>query len=222
MKKQFKRLLKVVFLFPLLPVFGIPGLEEAGADAGDNEGDSGGNEKKGSPPSPKKYDEAELDKIAGERSEAAKNKALSDYFKKQGLDEGDAKKALEEYKAKKASEAPTAEKLAEAERKALEAVAAANKRIITAEAKALAVTLGVKPDRVPYLLRMADIDGVDISEDGAVDEKKLKAALEKVLSDIPELKTAEKKPGYKAPNPSGGQAEDKGTFADAIREKLYK
>src|SRR5690625_1555873 len=50
----------------------------------------------------------------------------------------------------------------EAERKAQDAQTAANQRIINAEAKVLAVSLGVKPERVAYALKLADLSAVEV------------------------------------------------------------
>jgi len=78
----------------------------------------------------------------------------------------------------------------EAERKAQEAQAAAHRRIIQAEAKAQALALGVRPDRLEYALRLADLSEVEVGDDGEPDAAAIKAALEKVLNDLPELKGA--------------------------------
>jgi len=51
----------------------------------------------------------------------------------------------------------------EAERKAQEAQAAANRRIIQAEAKAQALALGVRPERLEYVLRLADLSEIEVA-----------------------------------------------------------
>jgi hypothetical protein len=72
-----------------------------------------------------------------------------------------------------------------------------NNTLRTTEAKLLAVELGVKPERVDYLMKLSNIDAVEV-KDGIVDKAALKAALEKTLTDLPELKAL---PG----SSSGGQ-----------------
>ena len=223
MRKRLKRLLKVLFMLPLIPIFGIPGAEGGGAEGGEAADGGGGAAKadgKDPPTAPKKYDEGELDRIAGERSEAAKNKALSDYFKAQGLSAEDAKKAMEDYKVKKAAETPTAEKLREVEENARKAVETANGRIVQSELKAAASALGVKAEKIPYLLKMAEVSGIEVKDDGSVDEKAVKAALEKVLADIPELKANDNKPGYKPPDPVGGQGAGSGEKPKNAQESI--
>src|SRR5690606_21437629 len=53
----------------------------------------------------------------------------------------------------------------EAERKAQETQAAAHRRIIQAEAKAQALALGVRPERLEYALRLADLSEVEVGDD---------------------------------------------------------
>lgn len=75
----------------------------------------------------------------------------------------------------------------EAEKKGKVAVDAANARIIAAEAKVQAAALGVKPEKVAYVLKLADLSGVAVDDNGNIDEKEVKKAVEKVTKDLPEL-----------------------------------
>jgi hypothetical protein len=77
--------------------------------------------------------------------------------------------------------------LTEAQTKAQEAEARANARILQAEAKAQAAALGVKAERLPYLLKLADLSNVEFGEDGEPNGEQIKAALSAVISDFPEL-----------------------------------
>lgn len=56
-----------------------------------------------------------------------------------------------------------------------------------AEVKVQAVALGVKPERIPYLLRLIDMNEIEVDE-GKVDADTVKKAINKVLKDMPELK----------------------------------
>lgn len=87
----------------------------------------------------------------------------------------------------------------EAERRAQEVQAAANQRLINAEARVQAVTLGIKPERIAYALKLADLSGVEVDGQGNPDAAAIKAALEAVLNDLPELK------GTQAPGKSGSE-----------------
>lgn len=76
-----------------------------------------------------------------------------------------------------------------AEKKAVDALAAANQRAISSEARVQAVALGIKPERIQHAMRLADLSGVTVDENGEPDVVAIKSALEAVLKDLPELKT---------------------------------
>lgn len=109
----------------------------------------------------------------------------------------------EAEEARKKEQMTEAEKLKaekeEAERKAQEAQTAANQRLINAEARVQAVTLGIKPERIAYALKLADLSGVEVDEQGNPDAAAIKSALEAVLNDLPELK------GTQGPSRSGSE-----------------
>lgn len=117
-------------------------------------------------------------RIAEERAKAAAA------AKKAAEDE--AKQAAERAKMDEA-ERLKAEK-ADAEQKATDAVAAANARVISAEAKVQAVEAGADPKQLAYVLRLAGLDGIEVGEDGQPDEKAIRKAIDKVLTDVPALK----------------------------------
>nr|DAP59444.1 MAG TPA: Major capsid protein [Caudoviricetes sp.] len=54
-----------------------------------------------------------------------------------------------------------------------------------------AASLGIDPSAVPYVVKLADLSDV-LDDSGAPDGGKIKAAVDKVLSDIPALKVARK------------------------------
>ena len=63
----------------------------------------------------------------------------------------------------------------------------ANNRVKVAEAKAVAAGLGIKAERIPYAVKLADLSDVDVSDDGEPDTDAIKTAMEQVTKDIPEL-----------------------------------
>lgn len=67
------------------------------------------------------------------------------------------------------------------------AITNANSVLRLADAKSQAAALGIKPERVDYALKLASIDAIEV-KDGVVDSAAIKAALETVLKDLPELK----------------------------------
>lgn len=78
----------------------------------------------------------------------------------------------------------------EADRKATAATDAANARIVKTEARAALADAGVKAERRDYALRMLELSSVTVDDAGNPDAKALKAAVEALLKDIPELKGA--------------------------------
>lgn len=58
-----------------------------------------------------------------------------------------------------------------------------------AEAKSVATSAGIKAERIDYALRLADLSAVKVSDDGVPDSTSIRTAVEKVLADIPELRT---------------------------------
>jgi hypothetical protein len=77
------------------------------------------------------------------------------------------------------------------------AIETSNAILRKADAKLQAAALGIKPERVDYALKLANIDAVEV-KDGVVDNAAIKAALEAVLKDLPELK------GVAVPPAGGG------------------
>jgi hypothetical protein len=100
-----------------------------------------------------------------------------------------------------------------------EALAGANQRLVQAEARALAAEKGVKTERVPYLLRLADLSGVKVNDEGDVDTAALTAAVVKVLEDMPELvetETARKRSGLDLNGQQGASQPQPEGLAGAI------
>lgn len=168
--------------------FDLQRFAEGDSDAGSNDGGTdadgsgqdtgdGGQGHAGTTPTDggKTFTQAELDAIIAKRlarERKAWEQQLEEERKKAQMTEAERLKAEKE----------------EAERRAKEAEAAANQRLIQAEAKVVALELGIKPERVAYAIRLANLSDVEVGENGQVDTKALKAALEQVIKDIPELK----------------------------------
>src|SRR5690606_10229090 len=134
----------------------------------------------------------ELDRIIQQRLQRERKKW------EQQLEEERRKAAMTEAERLKAEKE-------EAERRAQEVQAAAHRRIIQAEAKAQALALGVRPERLEYVLRLADLSDVAVGDDVEPDEAATRAALEKVLNDLPELR------GATPPAKSGSEFQGGGT-----------
>lgn len=77
-----------------------------------------------------------------------------------------------------------------------------NRTVLNSEARLKAIASGVKPERVEYALRIADLSGIEV-KDGVADVAAIQTAIDKILTDMPELK------GTTAPS-SGGSDFNRG------------
>lgn len=164
--------------------------DNAGGNADAGKTDSAGSGDKGTAAQTDageaKFTQADIDRIVGRETKKAAEKARADIeaeHKKQQMTE------TEKLQAEKA----------EAEKKATEAISTANQRLIQSTARVSAIELGIKPERIGAALKLADLSGVTVGDDGEPDAKAITAALEAVLKDLPELKAE-----TKADNASGG------------------
>lgn len=92
----------------------------------------------------------------------------------------------------------------EADKRADEVKTVADKRIINAESRIQAAALGVAPERISYVLKLADLTTVEIGDDGEPDAKAIKTALEAVKKELPELFSGEVRPKRSGFDFSGG------------------
>jgi hypothetical protein len=169
-----------------------------------------GTPKGGDDPTPgdggKTFTQAELDAIIAKRL-ARERKQWE-----QQLEEEKKKAAMTEAERLKAEKE-------EAEKRAQAAQQTANQRLITAEAKIVAAELGVKPNRINHLLKLADLSGVEVDDKGNIDSKAIKTALETILADFPELKGTGGGSVGGSGNPGGGKNDPK-DFRKASQEEF--
>ena len=104
---------------------------------------------------------------------AKEDTALKAYFKQQGLSQEEVEQAIAAFKQQKAASQPD--------------VAALQQAQMQAAATMAAVSLGIDAKTIPYVLKMADLGQV-MGQDGKINDEALKAALNKVLEDVPALK----------------------------------
>ena len=147
--------------------------DKKGADDGDQDKDdkAGGDDSKSKG---KTFTEDEVENIVKKRlarDRKDRDAELEEERKKAQMSEAEKAKAEKE----------------EAEKKAKHAEQAANKKIIQAEAKVQALSSGVKPDKLDYVLKLSDLDGIEVDDKGEPDTKAIKAAVDAVIEDLPEL-----------------------------------
>ena len=115
---------------------------------------------------------------------AKEDTALKAYFKQQGLSQEGMEQAIATFKQQKAAQQPDVGAL---QTQLAQAQAAAQKAMIDNAATMTAISLGIDAKTIPYVLKMADLSQV-MGQDGKINEETLKAALNKVLEDVPALK----------------------------------
>ena len=59
--------------------------------------------------------------------------------------------------------------------------------LVALSAQAAAAALGVKPERLDYAIKLADLSSIEVGDDMKVDGEAVKAAIQKVVDDLPEL-----------------------------------
>lgn len=115
---------------------------------------------------------------------AKEDTALKAYFKQQGLSQDEVEQAIAAFKQQKAANAPDVGAM---QVQVTQAQAAAQQAQINSAATMAAVSLGISATTIPYVIKLADFSQV-VGQDGKINEETLKAALNKVLEDVPGLK----------------------------------
>jgi transposase-like protein len=134
------------------------------------------------------YDEIfnKLDAILDKRSEGLAKSALKD----NGIDEteiADIVKAYREQKQTKANEQNEA--LTTAQNRVAELEKQISDKAVDDALSTAALELGIDAKQLPYVSRLANKDDL-LGSDGKPDAEKVKAAINKVLEDVPALKTS--------------------------------
>ena len=115
---------------------------------------------------------------------AKEDTALKAYFKQQGLSQQEVEQAIAAFKQQKAANTPDVGAM---QIQLTQAQEAAKQAQIQNAAILVAVSMGIDAKTIPYILKMADLSQA-VGQDGKVNEENLKAALNKVLEDVPALK----------------------------------
>ena len=158
-------------------------------DGAQNTGD--GNDNNGASPSAQGTNPSvsiDYDKIADvldKRGTQAQYAALKGYLKEQGVSADEMDKAIKDYKDKK-----------EADKQAQAEILDENKRLkaqiqnATIDAKINELAVGVSAEKLPFLSKLVDREGL-VKQDGSIDDEKVKTAIEEVLKAFPDFKSAQ-------------------------------
>lgn len=129
-----------------------------------------------------------IQEIIEGRNAKTEDSVLKAYFQKQGLSPEEMERAINAFKTQKANQANAQNKELTDTQASLQKVQLENQRLkIEKKAYDFVDDLNVDNKTMPYLLKMADFNNC-IGKDGNVLEDTLKAALQKVVDDVPGLK----------------------------------
>lgn len=154
--------------------------EGEGAAEGTGSQETPGSEDKGQQGEDKKFTQADLDKAIQDRlkRENKKYEKQLEDLKKQFTAGGDSE-----------GNADAGGQKGEEDNKAASILAQANQRLMEATATTEAVKLGVDPKYVGDVVRLANLSGIEIGEDGTLDSSKVSKAIDDVLKRLPMFKT---------------------------------
>ena len=160
----------------------------AGANTGDNNQNTQQNQngQQANNVQPPEIDYEKLSSLVAGKQSATEDSVLKGYFKQQGLSKEEMDQAISAFKAQKAANQPDVTKM---QADIQTAQAAALKSQIENKALLMHSELGIDLKTIPYVMKLADLSAVAVN--GAIDDAKLKDALNKVLEDVPQLKPQE-------------------------------
>ena len=122
------------------------------------------------------------------RNAKTEDSVLKSYFQKQGLSQEEIESAINTFKTQKANQANAQNKELTDAQASLQKIQLENQRLkVEKKAYDFVDDLNVDNKTMPYLLKMADLSNCT-DKDGNVLEDTLKAALQKVIDDVPGLK----------------------------------
>ena len=140
----------------------------------------------------KTFTQEDVDRIIEQRLERERSKHAQE-LERAKMDELERTKAEKEAADKARQEAETAR----------------DQALISSEIRVAALVAGVKPERLPYFIKLVNSEGISV-KDGVVDSKALNSAVEAVLRDMPEFvgKPGESKGGSDMGSQGGGSDDE--------------
>lgn len=145
---------------------------------------------------------------------ATEESVLKGYFKQQGLTKEQMDQAITAFKQQQAANQPDVNAM---QTQLAEAQQAAKQAQIQNAATMAAVSLGLEVKTIPYVLKMADLSQV-MGQDGKISDEAMKNALDKVLEDVPALKTQPGQPSGFIQVGAGGQGQQQTATDDALKK----
>lgn len=191
-------------------------LLNADGGAGGNGGAGASGEPADDPKPTPEFDYEKLASLINGKQTVAEDTVLKNYFKQQGLSPEDASEAIKAFKEQKKNSAPNIDELNQR-------ATTAEQRALKSEMKAMAYTLvdelGITNKEVPYVMRMAELK--DVVQEGAINKEKLKESMEKVLTELPQLKPSKADDkGFKGKVGGDGGSDGKSEHEAALRKAM--
>lgn len=152
-------------------------------------GESGSTGAQGTTPASQAIDYAKIEEIVNKRSESTADSVLKGYLKQQGLTGDELNQAVADFKAQKEQAQKAAQQESEnirLENQQLKAQILNSN--IDSKLTALASAEGVQAEKVPFLLKLANREGLT-NDKGEIVEEKVKASIQEVLKAFPDFKT---------------------------------
>ncbi len=137
-------------------------------------------------PQTPEFDYEKLAGLVAGKQTVAEDTVLKNYFKQQGLSEGEVQQAISQFKQQKAASQPD---VGQIQQQMMQARNAAQEAQLQSAAMMAAVELGIDAKTIPYVLKMADLASA-VDKDGKINGEAVKTAVSKVLEDVPQLKPA--------------------------------
>lgn len=156
----------------------------------------------GQPETVPTIDYERLASIVQGKQSVAEDTVLKNYFKQQGLSQEEITQAITSFKEQKAKNQPD---IAALQKSATDAEKAMQLATLKQAATLEAVTMGMDAKTIQYVLKLADFSEC-MNNKGEADQEKLKAAINKVIEDVPALKPeAAQSKGFQIGSNGGGE-----------------
>lgn len=160
-------------------------------------------------------DYAKIQQMLDSTLAAKEDTTLKAYFKKQGLSQQEAEQAIASFMAEKAKNQPDPNALQTQLAQAQEEM---KKAQVENTATITAIGMGMDAKTIPYLLKLADFSNAFL-KDGKINEEAIKASLNKVLEEVPALKSQPgQATGFVQVGASGGQGQAGNGMEDALKK----
>lgn len=167
-------------------------------------------------------DYEQLADVISRRTSGTEDKVLQGYFKQQGLSSEQAAEAIRQYKeSQKQKRDDEANRVRNMEQENARLKLQIQNADIDKEITSLAAKEGVSAEKMPFLLKMVERDGI-IGQDGKLQSDKAKEALETVLKAFPEFKGSASGSGIQPlVGGNGGSGNGGASATDAALDAIF-